>query len=144
MQTFDVDSDGCISFDELSNGLRSFKINLTSQEKMGLMKRFDYNRDGEISEEELYKVLSPYDNSKQNHQSNGRSISPGKVSLVQKEKERISVYDIIEKIKKAADKYQSLKHYVSSMMRRYDADGDGFLNFQELSNAFDYDSVRLT
>ena len=64
MQTFDVDSDGCISFDELANGLRSFKINLTSQEKMGLMKRFDYNRDGEISEEELYKVLSPYDNSK--------------------------------------------------------------------------------
>ena len=25
------------------------------------MKRFDFNRDGEISEEEIYRVLAPYD-----------------------------------------------------------------------------------
>jgi len=50
----------------------------------------------------------------------------------------------VEKIKKVASKYQSLKHYVSSMMKRYDADGDGCLNFQELSSGFDHDDVRLS
>ena len=58
-------------------------------------------------------------------QTSTGSISPGKVTLLQKERERISIYDIVEKIKKVASKYQSLKHYVSSMMRRYDTDGDG-------------------
>lgn len=43
MHTFDANSDGFISFEELVAGLRSFKINLTSQEKQSLMRRFDYN-----------------------------------------------------------------------------------------------------
>jgi Ca2+-binding EF-hand superfamily protein len=30
------------------------------------------------------------------------------------------------------------------MMRRYDQDGDGYVNFQELSDGFDHDNVRLT
>lgn len=145
MHTFDINNDGYISFEELVSGLRSFKINLTSQEKQGLMKRLDFNQDGEISEEEIYKVLAPYDTRKPSGSGTSRgNFSPGKVSLVQKERERISIYDIVEKIKKVASKYQSLKHYVSSMMRRYDVDGDGFVNFTELSNGLDHDNVRMT
>lgn len=71
-------------------------------------------------------------------------MSPNKVSLAQKEKERISVDDIITKIKRSTTKYQSLKHFVSAMMRRYDTDGDGYLNFQELSDGLAHDNIKLT
>ena len=30
------------------------------------------------------------------------------------------------------------------MMRRYDTDGDGYVNFAELSSGLDHDDVRLT
>jgi|Laugresu1bdmlbdd_1035124.scaffolds.fasta_scaffold09562_4 hypothetical protein len=57
------------------------------------------------------------------------ALSPDKVLLSVKERERISVDELIIKIKKGAQKYQSLKHFVAAMMRRYDADNDGYLNF---------------
>jgi Ca2+-binding EF-hand superfamily protein len=60
MNKFDSNYDGFISFEELTNGLRSIKINLTSQEKQALMKRLDFNRDGEIAEEEIFRALAPY------------------------------------------------------------------------------------
>lgn len=81
MRSFDSDSDGYISFDELVSGLRSFKINLTTQEKQALMRRLDFNQDGEISEDEIYKVLAPYDSRKQSQVSRSGGISPGKVTL---------------------------------------------------------------
>jgi len=81
MHTFDSDSDGFISFEELVGGLRSFKINLTSQEKQSLMRRLDFNQDGKISEDEIYKVFAPYDSRKQSQGSRSGAISPGKISL---------------------------------------------------------------
>jgi Ca2+-binding EF-hand superfamily protein len=60
MNKFDSNYDGFISFEELTNGLRSIKINLTSQEKQALMKRLDFNRDGEIAEEEIFRAIAPY------------------------------------------------------------------------------------
>lgn len=100
------------------------------------MKRLDFNRDGEIAEEEIFRAIAPY-GAQKSYSTNNRSplsgshilMAPNKVSLAQKEKERISVDDIIAKIKKSTTKYQSLKHFVSAMMRRYDTDGDGYLNF---------------
>jgi Ca2+-binding EF-hand superfamily protein len=41
------------------------------------MKRFDYNRDGEISEEEIYRVLAPY---KSTNNKQMRSLSPVKLA----------------------------------------------------------------
>jgi Ca2+-binding EF-hand superfamily protein len=81
MHTFDSDSDGFISFEELVGGLRSLKINLTSQEKQSLMRRLDFNQDGKISEDEIYKVFAPYDSKKQSQASRSGAISPGKISL---------------------------------------------------------------
>jgi Ca2+-binding EF-hand superfamily protein len=60
MNKFDSNYDGFISFEELTSGLRSIKINLTSQEKQALMKRLDFNRDGEIAEEEIFRAIAPY------------------------------------------------------------------------------------
>ena len=108
------------------------------------MKRLDFNQDGEIAEIELYKALAPYNSRKQSESGASRDISPGKVSLVQKERERISIYDILDRRKRVAAKYQSLKHDVSSLMGRYDTDGDGYVNFQELSDGLDHDNVRIT
>jgi Ca2+-binding EF-hand superfamily protein len=131
MKKFDANNDGFISFEELVDGLRSMNINLTAQEKQALMKRLDFNRDGEISEEEIYKALAPYGGISVNKSPSGRTSGLGanKISMAQKERERISVDEIITKIKRSTSKYQSIKHFVSAMMRRYDSDGDGYLNF---------------
>lgn len=67
-----------------------------------------------------------------------------KVSFKQKELERITVDEIIVKVKKGAAKYPSYKHFVSSIMRRYDTDNDGMLNFRELSDGLSNDGIYLT
>lgn len=54
---FDQNQDGYISFNELTEGLKQFKINLTAQEKQGIMRKLDFNKDGEISEEEIFRAL---------------------------------------------------------------------------------------
>ena len=88
MKKFDSNFDGFISFEELTNGLRSIKINLTSQEKQALMKRLDFNRDGEIAQEEIFRAIAPY-GAQQSYATNNRSpvrdipilVGPNKVSL---------------------------------------------------------------
>lgn len=47
---FDINNDGMITFEELCAGLKHFNVNLSAQEKKALMNKFDFNRDGEISE----------------------------------------------------------------------------------------------
>ena len=47
-------------------------------------------------------------------------------------------------MRKATAKYKSVKHYVSAIMRRYDLDNDGYLNFHELSQGLDHDSIKLS
>ena len=59
-------------------------------------------------------------------------------------KERISIPDIMDKIKQAATSYDSFKHFVNSLFQRYDTDKDGYLNFQELSAGLSNDRIKLT
>ncbi len=118
------------------------------------MRKLDFNRDGEITSDEIYNTLRPYEegtlsqqhSSKYNTTAGRRSptISPDKVSFKQKELERVTVEEIINKVKKGASKYQSFKHFVSQMMRRYDTDNDGNLNFKELSEGLKSESINLT
>lgn len=61
IQKFDGNSDGIISIDELSNGVKFLNIHLTLREKQSLMTKLDLNKDGEITAEELYMVLSKTD-----------------------------------------------------------------------------------
>lgn len=139
-----------ISLDELASGLQTLDIQINNQEKSALMRHLDFNNDGEISQEEILKALKPYDDRAssipQIKSSNNWSstIGPDKVSFQQKERERIAIDDIIAKVKKGASKYQSYKHFVTALMRRYDTDGDGYLNFKEISEGLAYDNIKLT
>lgn len=118
------------------------------------MKRFDFNRDGEISEDEVYRVLAPYE-----HRSIGtvgKSFSPIKsmnygssmktidLSSNYITAAPINVNSILEKIKRGANKYPSIESFVNSLMNRYDLDGDGLINQMELSRGLDNDGIRLT
>jgi Ca2+-binding EF-hand superfamily protein len=61
IDNFDGNGDGYISFSELCDGLKRMNVHLTLREKQGIMKKLDINRDGEISGEELYGILSKVD-----------------------------------------------------------------------------------
>ncbi len=54
---FDVNKDGSISFRELREGLRSMNVHLSDNEIHALFHLLDADRDGEITQEELYNAL---------------------------------------------------------------------------------------
>ena len=58
MKKFDVNGDGSISIDELSQGLKSINVRISEKEKLALMKELDKDRDGGISEQELFNALA--------------------------------------------------------------------------------------
>ena len=118
------------------------------------MKRFDFNRDGEISEDEIYRVLAPYDSRSLNSFGSSYSHSKG-LSLGNSMKTinysqnyasaaPVNVSGIIEKIKRGASKYPNLNSFVTGIMNRYDTDGDGFIDQLELQRGLENDGIRLT
>jgi Ca2+-binding EF-hand superfamily protein len=58
MKRFDINGDGSISIDELSQGLKSINVKISEKEKLALMKELDKDRDLGISKEELYNALA--------------------------------------------------------------------------------------
>ena len=55
---FDIDGDGMISFDELTEGLKAIDIKISDKEKLALMRELDHDRDGAIEKQELYNALA--------------------------------------------------------------------------------------
>lgn len=99
---FDSNSDGRISFEELSEGLSSLGIHLTGAERQHAMKKFDVNRDGEVTAEELLKVLSKVD------------VKFTKAQLDS------STEQTLRKIASGADKFGSLKDFTADLVSRFD------------------------
>ena len=58
IRKFDRDGDGIITFQELCEGLVKINILISNQEKQALMSKLDIDRDGKITEKEIYRVLS--------------------------------------------------------------------------------------
>jgi Ca2+-binding EF-hand superfamily protein len=58
IRKFDRDNDGFITFTELCHGLLMLNIMISQQDKRELMDRLDIDRDGKITEHELFRVLS--------------------------------------------------------------------------------------
>jgi len=114
IQKFDKDSDGLISFFELTQGLRKLNIFLTAEERDALMKVLDVDADGEISEHEIFRALS--------------QISSGDMRNNARQAAEIA----LKKLAAGAEEYGNMKQYVEALMRKFDYDGDGIITFNEL------------
>ena len=58
IRKFDRDNDGIITFNELCDGLQKINISVSAADKKALMELLDIDRDGKITEHELYRVIS--------------------------------------------------------------------------------------
>jgi hypothetical protein len=58
IRKFDKDSDGIITFQELCDGLLKLNIMISQSDKKALMDRLDIDRDGKITEHEMFRVLN--------------------------------------------------------------------------------------
>ena len=58
IRKFDRDNDGIITFNELCDGLQKINLSVSAADKKALMERLDIDRDGKITEHELYRVIS--------------------------------------------------------------------------------------
>lgn len=90
------------------------------------MKKFDVNLDGEISAEELTKILS------------------GSNTKLSKSELATSVDQTLRKIAAGADKFGSLKEYTKNIVTRFDKNKDGYISFDELCQGFASLSIYLT
>ncbi len=90
------------------------------------MSKFDKNRDGNISEQEIYKVLSSVDSRQ----------------LVEMAKESAEI--ALKKLASGAEEHGSMRDYVKFLMKRFDYDGDGIITFNELCEGIKAIHIFLT
>ncbi len=127
IKTFDGNQDSIITFQELTEGLRSLGINMNQQETQGLMKRLDINRDGRITEEELLKVLSG---------QTGDIVPPALLPQV--------IDQALKKIAAGAEDFTDMRGYARSLVKRFDRNQDGSVQFKELVEGLKSMSIFLT
>ena len=58
MNRYDMDGDGYINQMELSRGLEGDGIKLSKTELAALMKHIDIDRDGNVSQDEIFQALA--------------------------------------------------------------------------------------
>ena len=88
-------------------------------DRKALMDRLDIDRDGKITENELYRVLS------------------GEVS-------NEIIDQAIQKIAKDAKSFNSMDEYVRDLVRKFDRNSDGYLSLQELTDGLTKLGIYLT
>jgi Ca2+-binding EF-hand superfamily protein len=115
VRKFDRNSDGLLSIQELTDGLRKIGISLTNKEIQALMTKLDLNRDGEVSAEEILKTLSSI--------GTGFAVSPSSNSTLD---------NVISKMVQSGKSFPSLKDYAKHLIRKWDKDSDGIITFSEL------------
>jgi Ca2+-binding EF-hand superfamily protein len=128
IRKFDDNNDGIISFRELSEGLKSLGMSLSIPEMKSLMKRLDFNKDGNITEEELVKVFSG--------QVADNQIPAGQFMQV--------INSALTKIASNADDLSNMKEYARYIVTRFDKDGDGLISFKELTDGCKTMNIFLT
>lgn len=99
MRRFDENHDGLITVSELVEGLRKMGIFLSAREKQALMNKLDLNRDGEISQEELFKVL------------NSSSTTLSNKALTS------SIDHVIKTLADGANSFPSMREYAKHLIR---------------------------
>lgn len=117
IKRFDGNQDGLVSMSELSEGLRRMGISLNSREVAALMDKLDLDKNGEITQEELYKVLLGYE-----------ILGQPRMNAAQ-----LSVDQALKKLASGADTFSSMREYVRFLIKQFDSNNDGIINFEELS-----------
>ena len=123
---FDLNNDGLITFQELTDGLKRIQIYISSREQQALMSKIDLNRDGEISSEELLRVL----------QSTDSKLTKSQLST--------SVDHIVQRLLEGSKKFASMKEYARHLIRLFDNNSDGIINFQELCQGLSRLNIVIT
>lgn len=119
IKKFDRDNDGIITFTELCDGLIKLNIMISQADKKGLMDRLDIDRDGKITETEIYRVLSG-------------GAAPEIIEQT------------LRKIAAGASSYGSLTEYTRDLVRKFDRNGDGLISIHELNDGLASMSIYLT
>jgi len=113
VRKFDRNSDGLLSINELTDGLTKIGIFLTQNEVKSLLNKLDLNRDGEVSGDEILRVLEGY----------GTGKSHALTS---------SIDMIITKLAASGKSFSNMREYAKSLIRKWDRDNDGIITFYEL------------
>lgn len=92
------------------------------KDRIALMKKLDINNDGEISEVELCKALSTV----------GDKIT------------KQAIDNAMKKFAAGSLEYKSMKEYVAVLMKRFDGNGDGLIQFPELTDGLKKMGMPLT
>jgi Ca2+-binding EF-hand superfamily protein len=106
MSRYDTDGDGLINLQELTRGLEHDMIKSTPEERRALFNFLDVDRDGNISQEEIYNALI----------KSGGGKSSGNIETN------------LQKIKQGASRFKSVEEFVKYLFNKYDADRSGTLS----------------
>lgn len=118
IKRFDGNQDGFISITELAEGLRRMGISLNSREVAAMMDKLDLDKNGEVSQEELYKVLLGYE-----------MLGQPRINAAQ-----VSVDQALKKLASGAETFTSMREYVKFLIKQFDSNNDGIINFEELNS----------
>jgi Ca2+-binding EF-hand superfamily protein len=75
------------------------------------MEKLDLNRDGEISAEELLKILKNTDSRLNNYQLS------------------TSVDNVIKRLLEGSEKFSNLRDYARNLIKKFDNNSDGIISF---------------
>lgn len=128
IRKFDDNSDNIISFRELSDGLKGMGLSLSLPEMQSLMKKLDFNKDGNLTEEELVRAFQG--------QSADTQIPAGQFLQ--------AINSALTKIASNADDLSNLKDFARQIVKLFDRDGDGLIQFKELADGIKAMNIYLT
>ena len=126
---FDVNKDGALSFKELREGLNSLNVHLADNEIHALFHLVDVDRDGEITQEELYNAVMAKEKN---------------FKTVKIQQSKVNVDHVLNIIKKGVERYSSLDEYVKDLMRKFDVQGKGYITFDELGEGLKSINIKIS
>ncbi len=115
-----------ISYLELVDGVKSLGIQAKKSDMIELMSRIDTDKDGFITQIELYKAL---DLKPQHAEYQGTTVS---------------IDQVLVKLRRGAEKYHSVTEYVNYLFEQFAKSNSSFMSFHELLNCLKNFSFNLT
>jgi|LauGreDrversion4_2_1035121.scaffolds.fasta_scaffold17702_1 Ca2+-binding EF-hand superfamily protein len=103
-------------------------VRLEDSEVRSLFTRLDVDRDGSVTNYELYAAIFTALESSPKYNSHKFTATD----------------TVMWMIKKAGDKYPVLREYVDFLMRKFDFDNDGLIGFEELGKGLKSIEVKAT